>query len=99
MLNLVAGFQALGTLLSVGLMILPSASARFWVRGAFSLCLLSIAIGMACVLAGLLISFHGGIASGPSVILAAGSVYLASLLLGPRGMVRANLIPRRHKEA
>jgi zinc/manganese transport system permease protein len=29
-LNLVGGFQALGTLLSVGLMILPAASARFW---------------------------------------------------------------------
>ena len=29
-LNLVGGFQALGTLLSVGLMMLPAAAARFW---------------------------------------------------------------------
>ena len=29
-LNLVAGFQALGTLLSVGLMVLPATAARFW---------------------------------------------------------------------
>ena len=31
-LNLVGGFQALGTLLSVGLMMLPAAAARFWTR-------------------------------------------------------------------
>lgn len=31
-LNLVAGFQILGTLMSVGLMMLPAASARFWSR-------------------------------------------------------------------
>lgn len=30
--NLVAGFQILGTLMSVGLMMLPAASARFWAR-------------------------------------------------------------------
>src|SRR3954451_23402858 len=29
-LNLVGGFQALGTLLAVGLMMLPAAAARFW---------------------------------------------------------------------
>ena len=31
-LNLVAGFQALGTLLAVGLMMLPATAARFWAR-------------------------------------------------------------------
>ena len=30
--NLVNGFQALGTLLAVGLMILPAGIARFWSR-------------------------------------------------------------------
>ena len=29
-LNLVGGFHALGTLLSVGMMMLPAAAARFW---------------------------------------------------------------------
>ncbi len=98
-LNLVAGFQALGTLLSVGLMILPAAAARFWVRRVVSLCLLAVAIGAASMMAGLLISYHSAIASGPSVILAAGVVYLVSLLAAPRGLVRANLPTRRHKTA
>lgn len=98
-LNLVAGFQALGTLLSVGLMILPAAAARFWVRRASSLCLLAMAIGLVSVGVGLLISFHGAIASGPSVILAAGAIYFMSLLSGPRGIVRTRIPTKRHKVA
>ncbi len=31
-LNLVAGFQVLGTLMAVGLMMLPAVAARCWVR-------------------------------------------------------------------
>ena len=31
-INLVAGFHALGTLMAVGVMVLPAATARFWVR-------------------------------------------------------------------
>jgi zinc/manganese transport system permease protein len=98
-LNLVAGFQALGTLLSVGLMILPAAAARFWVRRVLSLCLLSIAIGSGSVVVGLLVSFHASIASGPAIILAAGAVYFVSLLAAPRGVVRPQLPSKRHKVA
>src|SRR5690606_17159837 len=43
-LNLVAGFQALGTLMAVGLMMLPAAAARFWASEVWSLALVSIAI-------------------------------------------------------
>jgi zinc/manganese transport system permease protein len=98
-LNLVAGFQALGTLLSVGLMILPAATARFWVRRVLSLCLLAIAIGSGSVVVGLLVSFHASIASGPAIILAAGAVYFVSLLAAPRGVVRPQLPSKRHKVA
>ncbi len=41
-LNLVGGFQALGTLLSVGLMMLPAAAARFWTRRLELMCLVAI---------------------------------------------------------
>jgi zinc/manganese transport system permease protein len=98
-LNLVAGFQALGTLLSVGLMILPAAAARFWVRRVLSLCLLAIVIGSGSVVVGLLVSFHASIASGPAIILAAGAVYFVSLLAAPRGVVRPQLPSKRHKVA
>lgn len=94
-LNLVAGFQALGTLLSVGLMILPAAAARFWTQRVEMMCLCAIAIGLASSLSGLLLSYHAALPSGPAIILSAGAAYLASLIAGPRGA----LMPRRRRAA
>ena len=42
-LNLVGGFQALGTLLSVGLMMLPAVAARFWTARVEPMCGLAVA--------------------------------------------------------
>ncbi|MDA4634356.1 metal ABC transporter permease, partial [Escherichia coli] len=53
-LNLVGGFQALGTLLSVGLMMLPAAGARFWTTRVGPMCAVAILIGMISCVAGLL---------------------------------------------
>lgn len=98
-LNLVAGFQALGTLLSVGLMILPAASARFWVNNVLAMCLLAVGTGIAASLAGLLLSYHAALPSGPAIILSAGVLYLFSLLAGPRGLLRPLLPTRNHRTA
>lgn len=84
-LNLVAAFQALGTLLAVGLMILPAVAARFWAQGLAPLIGAAIALAAASSVAGLLVSYHFGVPSGPAIILAAGAAYLLSLFLGPRG--------------
>lgn len=88
-LNLVGAFQALGTLLAVGLMMLPAAAARFWCTRVQTLCLLAVAIGAASCASGLLVSYHAGLPSGPAIILAAGVVYVASFLAGPRGAIAA----------
>ncbi|MFW5410568.1 zinc ABC transporter permease AztB [Pectobacterium brasiliense] len=77
-INLVAGYQALGTLLSVGLMILPAVTARFWTRRVITLCLVSVLIGMVACISGLLFSYHYSLPSGPAIILANGIFYLAS---------------------
>jgi len=97
--NLVGGFQALGTLLAVGLMMLPAAAARFWVRRLEALCLVAIGIGVASSYLGLLLSYHLSVPSGPAIILVAGAIYLFSLLLGNRGVVRTRLVPPRHRIA
>lgn len=76
--NLVAGYQALGTLLSVGLMILPAVTARFWSGRVIGMCLLSILLGTVSCISGLLFSFHFSLPSGPAIILAAGVFYLFS---------------------
>ena len=98
-LNLVGGFAALGTLLSVGLMILPAAAARFWMMRALPMCALAVALGAASSIAGLLISYHLGIASGPAIILTAGAFYLASMLIGRRGLIGTRLRTHRHRAA
>ena len=57
-MNLVAGFQALGTLMSVGLMMLPAITARLWAKSMGWLMILSVALALLCGLAGLLFSYH-----------------------------------------
>jgi zinc/manganese transport system permease protein len=53
-LNLVAGFQALGTLLAVGMAILPAAAARFWVREIGALLAVAVLLGLLGSVLGLL---------------------------------------------
>lgn len=95
-LNLVAGFQALGTLLAVGLMILPAVAARLWARTLGAI--IATAIAIACLSGGigLLLSFHAGWPSGPAIILSAGALYGISILVGPAGgiLVRRRARPR-----
>ena len=98
-LNLVAGFQALGTLMAVGLMMLPAAAARFWVRELWSLCAASSVLALASGLLGLLLSYHLDIPSGPAIVLVAGLVYLTSVIFGPRDSLSALYVRRAHLEA
>lgn len=98
-LNLVGGFQALGTLLSVGLMMLPAAAARFWTVRVEPMCLLATAIGMVSCIAGLLMSYHASLPSGPAIILSAGVIYIASILMGSRGILNNRVRQTRHRTA
>ena len=98
-LNLVAGFQALGTLLSVGLMILPAAAARFWTQRVETLSALAVVIGMVSAVSGLLLSYHGSVPSGPAIILSAGLAYALSVLCAPRGVVLTHRRLASHRTA
>lgn len=98
-LNLVGGFQALGTLLSVGLMMLPAAAARFWTSRLPVMIGVAVATGLLSSLAGLLISYHAAMPSGPSIVLCAGVAYLASLVFAPRGLLASRIRPHRHRTA
>ncbi len=94
--NLVAGFQALGTLMALGLMMLPAAAARFWAGAVWSLAALSTALAFLSGLAGLLLSYNFNLPSGPAIILTAGMLYLGSILLGTRDSLRTRYFPRAH---
>jgi zinc/manganese transport system permease protein len=98
-LNLVGGFQALGTLLAVGIVILPAAAARFWAHDITGMLVAAVLLAFAGSLTGLLLSYHLGLASGPAIILAIGSFYVLSLIAGPQGALTRRLLERRHLEA
>lgn len=98
-LNLVGGFQALGTLMAVGLMLLPAASARFWSEEAGGQIAVAVVVSLAASLTGLVWSFHAGTPPESSIVLTAGAFYLISLLAGPCDSIGARLIRFRHLEA
>lgn len=81
-LNLVSGFHALGTLMAVGLMLLPAASARFWATSIGGLVLVAVTIAILSSFIGLLFSFYFSFPSGPTIILVAGIAYAVSLAFG-----------------
>ena len=99
--NLVAGFQALGTLLAVGVMILPAATARFWAADLGPMVVFGVLFGYAACVLGLVASWNFNLASGPAIIVAASAFYVASMLFGPQGSVlsRLRLRPGRHRTA
>ncbi|MCY3981263.1 MAG: metal ABC transporter permease [Alphaproteobacteria bacterium] len=97
-MNLVGGFHALGTLMAVGIMILPAAAARFWAASIGGLMVAAVIVAIASSVCGLLVSYHFGLPSGPAVILAAGLIYGISLTLGPLGSLAAPVV-RRHVNA
>ncbi len=92
-LNLVAGFQALGTLMAVGIMILPAATARFWATRLGPMLATAAIVAVLASVIGLLLSYRFDLPSGPTIILAAGSMYLLSLLLGPEDSLATHLRP------
>ncbi len=82
--NLVSAFQALGTLMAVGLMMLPAAAARFWVADLPRMALLAAAMGVVAGAVGLLVSYHTELPSGPCIVLLCGVIYVASVTFGRR---------------
>ncbi|NKC16017.1 MAG: metal ABC transporter permease [Gammaproteobacteria bacterium] len=97
--NLVGGFQALGTLMAVGILVLPAAGARFWVREISALLAVAALLGILASYIGLLSSYHLNWPSGPAIVLCAGVIYLVSLLAGPVGSYLVQFWPARHLEA
>ncbi len=84
-LCLVAGFQAFGTLLAVGPVLLPAIAARCWTRTLHIQVVLAGLFGVLASVAGLLASFHLNLPSGPAIVLAGGALYGFSLMAAPLG--------------
>ncbi len=98
-LNLVAGFHALGTLLSVGLMMVPAFASRFWSSTLDGMIAIATVIGILSSGLGIVISYHAGTPTGPTIILSAGALYLLSILFGQKNGLILRLWPRKHLAA
>ena len=86
-INLVAGFHALGTLMSVGLMVLPAAGARFWTRAIGPMLALASGFALLACTVGLLVSYHADWPTSPVIVMVLGLLYLGSLLVGRQGLL------------
>jgi zinc/manganese transport system permease protein len=93
-LALVSSFQAFGTLLAVGPMLLPAAAAQCWGLGVAASMILAILFGCFACVAGLLVSYHANLPSGPAVVLLAGCLYGISLLASGLGRHVSTLVRR-----
>ena len=97
-LNLVASFQTLGTLMAVGLMMLPAVSARLW-HDTLPAQLVNSSVQAALAgYLGLMLSYYTSVPSGPVIIVCAGGFYFLSLLFAPRGWL-PRLLRRPHLRA
>ncbi len=97
-LNLVAGFHALGTLMAVGVIMLPAAAAKLWTRNLAVALPLAGALGVLSSYIGLVFSYKSGAPTGPAIILAAGVLYFLSLAFGRTGGLMRLRRPGRHLE-
>lgn len=95
-LNLLAAFQALGTLMAVGLMMLPAIAARHWARQVGGMAYAAVAIAAVASFGGLLLSFHADVPAGPAVVLCAGLGWLVSVVAGPVDGLLVRVLRRRH---
>ncbi|KTQ97639.1 zinc ABC transporter permease [Aureimonas ureilytica] len=95
-LNLVGGFQALGTLMVVGIMMLPATASRFWSSTVTGQMIISCLIGLISSYVGLLLSFHQNLPASPAIILSASVIYALSVLVGRIDSVFVRSIQLRH---
>lgn len=85
-LNLLAAFKTLGTLMAVGLMILPATAARYWASTITGQLLLSFSFALSSCWIGLTLSYlFPETPSGPAIVLVAGGFFLLSTLFAPLG--------------
>ncbi len=83
-LTLLAALHVVGAVLSLGLFLLPAASAYLWCERWGRMLALSVALALAGSVFGILLSWHAGWPPGPSVVSVLGAFFTVSLLAAPR---------------
>ena len=97
--NLASASQAQGTLLAIAIMIIPAASARFWVASVGAMIYTAVLIGWASSIAGLFASLYLNLPAGPAIVIFAMLIYVLSLVFGSREGLLVRHFPRHHLAA
>lgn len=92
-LAVVVSYQAVGSLLVVGLLLAPAVAAGRWTHRIPTTMALAAAVGVLAVVLGLLVSWHAGTAAGSSIALAA--IGLAALSWVLRAATTSLAVVRR----
>ncbi len=91
-LNLVCALQTMGVVLALGLFLLPGASAYLWCNRFRPLLALAVGFAGGGSAAGILLSYHAGLASGAAIVLCLGAIFVCSALFSPRHGAAARLL-------
>jgi len=94
-MNLVAGFRAFGALMTVALMMIPAAGARFWARGYAGQAGVAILISALASGAGLVVAAWAGVEPGAVMTLCAALLFAVSGVVGVNGGLITTLAGRR----
>jgi len=83
----VASLKAVGIVLVLALLVTPAATAALMARRVPGIMAYSILAGLISTLAGLYLSFHADLPSGPSIVVVASGLFLTALFFSPsKGM-------------
>jgi ABC-type Mn2+/Zn2+ transport system permease subunit len=96
--TIVAGIQAVGVLLTTGLLIVPAAGAFLVTRRFRTTMLVAVLIGVGASLAGVLISYHAGVSTGATIALCACIGFAACLGIAALRGITATTSPKEATE-
>lgn len=96
--NLLAGFQVLGTLMVVGMMLLPAIAAKFLGKTLIQQLITAVVLGMVSAYLGMVISFQVDLPASACIILTAGFFYIMALCFGSQGGLCRQLITQRKEK-
>jgi len=86
-ITIVVSLQAVGIILVVAMLVTPAATAQLMTVRFTRLMLTAAAIGVASAVVGLYVSYWLDVASGATIVLVQTGTFLATLALGPRGLI------------
>lgn len=95
-MTVVAGLVTVGVLMAVTLIVAPAVTARMLGRSLNAMFAIAVASGLMAGMVGLLLSYHAGLPTGPTVaLLAVAQVGVAALWARPARALQRSLIPDR----